>query len=213
MTILQTARLEWWYGSRQAEPRIHLLLRQNDRGFGTAVRDGFVEALRLGSPLVGEMDADGSHDPVTFPRMIEHLETAGADVVIGSRYVAGSEIRGWGPFRYLNSHVANCLARFATGVPVADATNGLRLFRREVLERICLPSQFSRGYSVILESNYRAHSVGFRLSEVPITFHPREAGTSKMGLREILRFCWFLLRLRVTGSIPNNKERPMSEAA
>ena len=111
--------------------RFRLLRRENDRGFGSAVRDGFLEALRMGVSFIGEMDADGSHDPAMFPSMIQRIEEGTHDVVIGSRYVAGSHIHGWGPFRYLNSHVANWLARFLTGVPVADATNGLRVFRRE----------------------------------------------------------------------------------
>ena len=81
-------------------------------------------------------------------------------------------------------------------MPVADATNGLRLFRREVLEALDLSALLSRGYSVILETNYRAHRAGFRLCELPITFHRRIAGTSKMGIREITRFCLFLVKLR-----------------
>ena len=177
-------------------PRVHLLLRRDDRGFGTAVRDGFVKALQLGAPLIGQMDADGSHDPAMLPALCAQVQFGKADIAIGSRYVAGSTIHGWGPFRYVNSHVANRLARLVTGVPVADATNGLRLFRREVLEALDLSALLSRGYSVILETNYRAHRAGFRLCELPITFHPRIAGASKMGIREITRFCLFLLKLR-----------------
>jgi dolichol-phosphate mannosyltransferase len=181
----------------RTEPRLHLLLRKNDRGFGTAVRDGFVEALRQGASHIGEMDADGSHDPAMFLPMCAKIERGEADVVIGSRYVTGSQIEGWSPLRYANSHVANWLARWVAGIPVSDATNGLRLFRREVLETLDLAQLISPGYSVILETNYRAHRAGYKLSELPITFHPRAAGTSKMGLREIVRFSLFLLRLRL----------------
>jgi len=178
-------------------PRVHLLLRQNERGFGTAVRDGFVEALRLGAELIGQMDADGSHDPAMFHVMADRIHHGRADLVIGWRYLRESRIHGWGPFRYANSHVANQLAKWMTHLPVVDATNGLRLVRREVLEALQPRVWLSQGYSVILETNYRAHRLGFRLAEIPITFHPRAAGTSKMGLREIVRFCWFLLRLRL----------------
>lgn len=195
-----------------SNPRVHLLLREKDRGFGLAVRAGFVEALRLGATLVGEMDADGSHDPAMFPTMIDRLESQKLDVVIGSRYVSGSTILGWGPFRYVNSHVANGLARLFTGVPAADATNGLRLFRREVLETIDLNALLSRGYSVILETNYRAHRAGFKIGEVPITFHPRVAGASKMGIREITRFCVFLLKLRLL-RLPRTTPSAKSRAA
>lgn len=176
--------------------RVRLLCRENDRGFGTAVRDGFLEALRRGVPFIGQMDADGSHDPAMFPTMLRQIEEDASDVVIGSRYVSGSHIHGWTPFRYVNSHVANWLAYIMTGVPLADATNGLRVFRRDVLEALPLDRLLSRGYSVILETNYYAHRRDYRLGEVPIIFHPRKAGTSKMGPREILRYCAFLWSLR-----------------
>lgn len=88
-------------------PRIRLLLREHERGFGTAVRDGFVEALKSGAPLIGEMDADGSHDPAAYPAMIAPITRGEADVVIGSRYQQGGQVEGFTPFRYANSHVAN----------------------------------------------------------------------------------------------------------
>jgi dolichol-phosphate mannosyltransferase len=193
----------------RTESRVHLLVRLDDRGFGTAVRDGFMMALSKGAEFIGEMDADGSHDPAEFPGMRTLLETGGADLVIGSRYVRGSKILGWGPLRYLNSHVANRLARLVTGVPANDATNGLRLFRRTVLETLNLKALLSRGYSVILETNYRTVRAGFRIVEVPITFHPREAGNSKMGFREIYRFCVFLMKLRFqrTPAAPTTETR------
>ena len=81
-----------------------------------------------------------------------------------------------------------------------------------MLEAIQPEAWLSRGYSVILESNYRAHRAGFRLGEIPITFHAREAGSSKMGLREILRFCWFLLRLRLQET-PAGSPREPAQAA
>jgi dolichol-phosphate mannosyltransferase len=179
------------------DSRIHLLLRRDQRGFGTAVRDGFIQALRQGAELIGQMDADGSHDPAMFRDMSAQILRGEADVVIGSRYVSGGSVRGWGPLRYANSHVANRIARWFTGVALSDTTNGLRLFHRRVLETIDLSALQSRGYSVILETNFLAECAGFRLRELPITFHPRAAGASKMGLREIGRFCFFLLRLRL----------------
>jgi dolichol-phosphate mannosyltransferase len=175
--------------------RVRMLRRVNERGFGTAVRDGFVEALRLGVPYIGQMDADGSHDPAMFPIMLKRIESD-CDAVIGSRYLSESHIHGWSPLRYLNSHVANWLARFSTGLSVADATNGLRAFRRDVLAALPLDRLLSKGYSAILETNYYAQRAGFCLKEIPITFHPRKTGTSKMGPREVYRYIMFLLALR-----------------
>lgn len=179
------------------EPRVHLLVRTTDRGLGSAVRAGFAEALRLGADYVGQIDADGSHDPAVFPELLAELTAGRADVMIGSRYRTGSSIVGWGLHRHANSRVANRLTWWLTRLPVADATNGLRLFRREVLEAIDPARLRSRGYSIILETNYRAHQLGYRLGEVPITFYPRAGGESKMGLREVVRFCLFLASLRV----------------
>ena len=119
----------------RTEPRVHLLVRLDDRGFGTAVRDGFLQALAQGAEFVGQMDADGSHDPAEFPRMRAVLESGRADIVIGSRYIRGSKILGWGPLRYINSHVANRLARFVTGVPANDATNGQGRFAGKYWKR------------------------------------------------------------------------------
>jgi dolichol-phosphate mannosyltransferase len=181
----------------ESNPRVHLLQRRYERGFGTAVRDGFALALHWGAMLIGQMDADGSHDPAMFRDMSAQILEGHADVVIGSRYVSGGAIQGWGPLRYANSHAANRLARWVTGIDLSDTTNGLRLFHRDVLAAIDLKGLLSRGYSVILETNYLTQRAGFRLRELPITFHRRAAGTSKMGLREISRFCWFLLRLRL----------------
>lgn len=186
--------------------RVRLLQRKHDRGFGTAVRDGFAEALRMGIPYIGQMDADGSHDPAMFPVMLNRIDTD-CDAVIGSRYLSNSRIHGWNPLRYLNSHVANWLARFATGVTVVDATNGLRAFRREVLAALPLCRLLSKGYSAILETNYYIHRAGFRLAEIPITFHPRKAGASKMGPREVYRYCKFLLALRRTATITFHRDQ------
>lgn len=178
------------------EPRVHLILRTADKGFGLAVRAGFARALETDVELIGQMDADGSHDPRVFEELRAAIEAGEADGMIGSRYLATSEIQGWNLHRHANSRVANTLTKWIARLPIADATNGLRLFRRDVLEAIDLDRLQSRGYSVILETNYCAHRLGFRLGERPITFHPRAAGESKLGFREVLRFLRFLLALR-----------------
>lgn len=184
------------------EPRIQLLLRTTDKGFGLAVRAGFARALESGAELIGQMDADGSHDPRVFEDLRSAIESGEADGMIGSRYLATSEIQGWNLHRHANSRVANTLTKWIARLPIADATNGLRLFRREVLEAIDLVQLRSRGYSIILETNYCAHRLGFRLGERPITFHPRMAGESKLGLREVMRFIRFLFSLRFR-SVPS----------
>lgn len=182
---------------QQEDHRVHLLVRDSEPGLGKAVVAGFLRALELDADYIGQMDADGSHDPAMLGTMLEMIQQGDADGVIGSRYLTQSRIIGWGLHRHINSRVANTLTKLVTGLPLADATNGLRLFRRDVVERIDPAGTHSRGYSIILETNYRAHRMGCKLAETPITFHPRLTGESKMGLREIIRFCRFLIQLRL----------------
>jgi dolichol-phosphate mannosyltransferase len=125
------------------------------------------------------MDCDFSHDPADVPRLIE--AAAGADLVLGSRYVRGGSIANWGAGRRFVSAAGSLYARLLLGVPVRDLTGGFKCYRRRVLETIDLDSISARGYAFQIETTYRALRAGFRVVEVPISFADREAGTSKMS--------------------------------
>jgi dolichol-phosphate mannosyltransferase len=127
------------------------------------------------------MDADLSHSPGDVPRLLAAAETA--DVVIGSRYVAGGRIENWPPHRMLLSAFANRYVRLITGLSIHDCTSGFRCWRREVLERMPLERILSDGYALQVELAWEATVAGFRTVEVPITFVERRRGASKLSWR------------------------------
>lgn len=158
---------------------VHVLHRERKEGLGPAYRAGIRWALASGYEAIGEMDADGSHDPADVPRLLAAL--GNADLVIGSRYVPRGGVRNWPWSRELLSRAGNAYVRLWTGLPVADATAGFRMFRRATLLALDVASIDSDGYSFQVELALRAHTAGFRVVEIPITFVERTEGVSKMS--------------------------------
>ena len=158
---------------------VSVLHRPQKQGLGPAYIAGFREALGAGARLVAQMDADFSHDPARLPDLLAAAERD-ADLVLGSRYVAGGGVREWGPGRRLLSRAGSLYARTLLGVDVRDLTGGFKVFRREVLEAIDLDTIPSLGYAFQVETTYRAIRAGFRVRELPIVFADRRVGHSKM---------------------------------
>jgi len=170
--------------------------RRGPRGYGQALGEGCRTALAWGADAVLTMDCDFSHDPAAIPALRRALEEA--DVVIGSRYVAGGELRAWPLHRRLLSASANAFVRVLFALPARDCTSGFRAYRRAVLEAIPWPELHSPGYSCLVELLYWAvRRRGARVREVPITFTERREGKSKMGWREIFWGAANLVTLRV----------------
>jgi dolichol-phosphate mannosyltransferase len=160
---------------------VEVLHRTGKGGLGQAYLAGFGHALNNGADRVIEMDADFSHDPRYLPALIAAANQA--DVVLGSRYVAGGGVRDWGLVRRLISRGGGIYARLILGVHVHDLTGGFKCIRREVLEAIDLGSIRAEGYVFQIEVTYRAILAGFTVREVPIVFSDRVAGKSKMSSR------------------------------
>jgi dolichol-phosphate mannosyltransferase len=175
-----------------ADPRIRVLHRDEKAGLGAAYLAGFAIALRGGHQVVVEMDADGSHAPEDLPALLAAL--ADADVVLGSRYVPGGEVRGWPAHREWLSRGGNLYSRLALGVAIRDLTGGYRAFRRQVLEELDLGEVASQGYCFQVDLAWRAVQAGFRVAEVPITFVERERGTSKMTASIVREALWQVTR-------------------
>jgi dolichol-phosphate mannosyltransferase len=142
-------------------PYVRVIHRRQKQGLGPAYLEGFRHALADGAELVLEMDCDFSHDPADVPRLL--AAAADADLVLGSRYVAGGSVGSWGPLRRLVSAGGSFYARLLLGVGVRDLTGGFKCYRRAVLERIDLSAIRSRGYAFQIETTYRALRAGFRV--------------------------------------------------
>ena len=174
--------------------QVEVLHRTAKEGLGRAYLAGFERSLDSGADLVLEMDADFSHDPRDLPRLI--AAAADADLVLGSRYVAGGGVTDWGLFRRMLSRGGSWYARVVLQVPVRDLTGGFKCFRRETLEGIEYRDTHAEGYGFQIELTYRAIRAGFRVREVPIVFRDRKEGTSKMNARIAVEAVWKVPALR-----------------
>lgn len=184
------------------ESRVHVFHRAGKLGLGSAYIEGFHFALDRGYRLAFEMDADLSHDPRHLPDFLALID--GYDVVVGSRYLRGVTVVNWPMGRLLLSYLANKYARFATGLPFTDLTSGFKCYRREVIERLDLTAIRSNGYAFQIETTFRSHHAGFRITELPIIFVDRNVGASKMNRRIVWEAIWMVWRMRwwaLTGRI------------
>lgn len=182
---------------------VRLLSRPAKSGLGSAYRDGFAMAQ---GDVIFEMDADLSHDPRHMPALVQAL-VDGADVAVGSRYIAGGRVVGWGVYRKLVSGVGNGLARLALTVGVRDVTSGYRCYSAHAAPVV--QDAKSDGYAFQVEALWLAKKRGLRIAEVPITFENRTVGKSKLGPSEFARFLKTLARLRVTRAPRGRLPRPV----
>lgn len=170
-------------------PFVHLITGTK-QGLGAAYIRGMRHVMDvLGAAAVLEMDADFSHDPLDVPRLVGALD-AGADFVIGSRYVAGGSIpQAWSLSRRLNSRVGNLVARHVAGIPrVRDCTAGFRAIRSSVIRAIDLDDLRVQGYAFQIALLHAAIVGGAKVVELPVHFEDRTVGISKLGLRDIVEF-------------------------
>jgi dolichol-phosphate mannosyltransferase len=174
---------------------VHVLHRPEKDGLGRAYVAGFTRALAEGAQLVLQMDADFSHDPASVPSLIAAAREA--DLVVGSRYVAGGGVADWGLGRRLLSRAGSWYARTILGVPVRDLTGGFKCYRRHVLEGLGLTELQTAGFGFQIEATYRAVQIGARVHEVPIRFRDRRLGASKMSSRIAVEALCQVLALRL----------------
>ncbi|MFV0318178.1 MAG: polyprenol monophosphomannose synthase [Microthrixaceae bacterium] len=182
---------------------VEVLHRAGKAGLGAAYRHGFRHALDAGHDVVVQMDADMSHDPAVLPSLLGALDD-GADVAVGSRYVPGGSVPNWTWFRRTLSQWGNSYARWMLRLRMNDATTAFRAYRADVLERIDIDGTTANGYLFQIETAFRLSLAGVAVTEIPITFVDRVAGTSKMAVGRTmveteLRVTWWGLSLRAPG--------------
>jgi dolichol-phosphate mannosyltransferase len=167
-----------------ANPRIHLLVRPKRLGIGSAHRLGWLHARRFGYGRIVTMDADMSHQPADIPRLLRALDE-GADVALGSRFAPGGKLdyQGW---RLFLSRTANWLARKSLGLSLKEYTNSFRAARLDKLPLGLIEGLTNNGYGFFLAETVRTARQGLRVVEIPIHFHDRGAGRSKMPKFQIV---------------------------
>jgi dolichol-phosphate mannosyltransferase len=165
--------------AREHPDRIEVVHRTARPGLGRSYIDGIKKGLQQPFDVICQMDADLSHDPRHLPALVDAIDRA--DLVIGSRYVAGGRIVNWPLRRRILSRFANNYIRIVTRLDARDCTSGYRCWRREALARLSLDRFISDGYSFLVEMLYVASRRGCRIAEVPITFVERRQGESKLS--------------------------------
>ena len=179
-----------------AEPdAVSVIHRPRKLGLGGAYKEGFRWGLEHGHSLLVEMDADGSHLPDFLDPIVAAARECGG-LAVGSRWIPGGAVVGWGPSRFVLSRGANWYCRALLRIPVRDATSGFRCYTRDLLEKIGLSAVLSEGYSFQIEMVYRALRLGYRVVEIPIRFEDRTQGSSKVSRGEVTKALGTVLRLR-----------------
>ena len=170
---------------------IEVLRRPAKQGLGSAYRAGFEYALDHGYDVVVSMDVDLSHDPGVLPELVRLIE-AGADAVIGSRYVPGGATVDWPVHRRVLSRWGNRYASFVLRLQVRDCTSGFRAFRASALKEIDPASTTAEGYAFLTELVRRLVRAELRVMETPIVFRDRRYGVSKMSGRIVAESMWLV---------------------
>jgi len=186
--------------------QLFLEQRQGKQGLGTAYIFGFKWAIEKGYRFIFEMDADFSHNPKDLERLYEACKE-GAGVAVGSRYVRGGAVENWPANRIFLSKGASVYTRMITWMPVKDPTAGFVCYKREVLEAINLEAISFVGYAFQIEMKFAAWKLGFKITEVPITFIDRELGASKMNKGIIKEGVLGVLKLRWQSIFKNYRKK------
>jgi dolichol-phosphate mannosyltransferase len=179
---------------REEDPRVHLILRMNERGRGTAGVAGFKYGVAQGVDFIIEMDADFSHQPSYLPFFLSQMD--GCDLLIASRLVEGGGEKGRHFLRKMITRLANSYIRLILGVPVKDCTSGYRVFRRQVLESIELDQLMAVGPPIVEEVLFKAYRRGFRIKEVPYILEERKAGESTFNRKIMLNALLMMPKIR-----------------
>lgn len=177
----------------ESDTRVHILVRKDSKGRGSAGIAGFKYALQFSPDYILEMDGDGSHSPENIPMLLEGIKFA--DVVIGSRYVSGGMDTERSLLRRILSNISRWYIKLVLGLPVSDPTSGFRLFRREVLEKI-IPLLRAKDQFIVTEVLYRCLENNFCIKEIPIKFYQRKYGKTKLTLRVLVKYLFNTWRLK-----------------
>ena len=176
--------------------RITVVHRDHKQGLGRAYIHGIRVALGLGTSYIAQMDADHSHRPKDLQSMVNTAISTDADLVLGSRYIPGGNTVGWPKQRLLLSKFGSWYSGKVLGIPIRDLTGGFKVWKRELLEKIDLPTIESDGYSFQIETTWRAWKNHAHIEQVPIVFHDRIAGASKLSRSVVFEAGWVVWKLR-----------------
>lgn len=179
-------------------PNLHLEVREEKSGLGTAYIHGFKWCLNRNYDYIFEMDADFSHNPKDLVRLYKTCKDDGADLAIGSRYVKGVNVVNWPLSRVLLSYLASVYVRMITGMKIQDTTAGFICYKRNVLETINLDEVKFIGYAFQIEMKFRAFKNKFKITEIPVVFTDRTKGESKLSSGIISEAVFGVIKMKIS---------------
>jgi dolichol-phosphate mannosyltransferase len=180
--------------------QLFLEKRKGKTGLGTAYIHGFKWALARTYNYIVEMDADFSHNPKDVVRLYNTCANEGADVAVGSRYVANQvNVVNWDIKRLLLSYLASKYVRFITRIPIFDTTAGFVCWKRKVLETIDIDTIRFVGYAFQIEMKFKAWKHKFNIKEVSVVFTDRNLGVSKMNGNIISEALFGVIKMKLKG--------------
>lgn len=159
-------------------PRIRSVHRTDAPGFGNAIKSGFRQAS--GDVIIPVM-GDLSDNPEDIPKLVRKIEE-GYDIAYGSRFVKGGSLLGYPRPKMIANRAFNNLVRFSFGIPNKDVTNAFKAYRRDVLESIGIDNIEANGFDLTVEVPLKAHILGFKSAEVPVSWNGRKRGEAKLKL-------------------------------
>lgn len=163
------------------QTQINLVKNNYGRGVLNAIKTG----LETGqNEFVIVTMADLCDPPSVINDMLKKAKEENADVVCGSRYMAGGNQVGGGFIKTLMSRCAGLSLHLLAKIPTHDATNSFKLYRKTFLDKMSIES--SGGFELGLELVVKAHLKGYKICEVPTTWIDRVAGQSNFKIIEWL---------------------------
>lgn len=161
----------------ERDKRITVIQRyhRTNKDLGSSLREGLDACL---GEFIIIMDADLSHDPENIQELFAHRKEA--DIIVGSRFVTGG-VGEMSRSRVLISKTYNFVAGFPIGWKVRDVTTGFKLYRSDIIKKLKLKNN---GFGLHVEIILQALSKGYRAKEIPIHYHARMKGESKLDYKK-----------------------------
>lgn len=184
--------------NRYFNKKYFLIKRKSKLGYASACIEGINFGINKKYKTIVQMDADLSHSITDLKKLLNSRKKS--DVIIGSRYIAGGQIVGWGLFRKYLSFFANLICRKLLKMQLSDFTSGFRVYDSKVFSELNLINITAEGYSFLVEVIYKIYLKNFTISEVPILFYDRKYGSSKLDKKVIFESVLNLIRISTKGT-------------
>jgi dolichol-phosphate mannosyltransferase len=185
--------VEAFAAKNKGKINLKLMRRSGKLGLASAYKQGFTSLIEECDCLMS-MDADLSHDPEHLPAFVNSFKS-GNNLVIGSRYINGGGVKGWGVYRLFISRVTSIACNILLRVLVKDFTGGFNLYSSNALKELNLESIKAEGYLFQIEMKYSLIKKGLKYAETPIVFNDRQAGKSKFSRKIMIEAFFGVLKL------------------